>query len=129
MKVDNVICPYCNKPATWTTRNKANSKVHKNEFMIWLCKECDAYVSCVDNSKRPIGTMANRALRKKRIYAHVVFDRIWKKGIKKRGTLYKRMSDHFGYKLHIGTANIQECNKIIEWSRSLFNKNGDDKND
>jgi len=102
--------------------------------MAWLCKPCDAYVGCHNNTKKPLGTMANRETREWRKKAHAVYDTLWDSGFKdkyweldgkdrramkymrrKRKELYERISKDFGYEVHIGSSNIEQCKKIIAW--------------
>lgn len=112
-----MICPFCNKPAKWVENKAIYGRNYGKSYMVWWCRPCDAYVGCHNNSQRPLGTMANFKTRKFRKMAHAVFDPIWKnKGRKNsRDLTYSRISKVFGYQVHIGESNVEQCEKIIEW--------------
>jgi len=46
--------------------------------MAYYCKEDDAYVGTHKNSRKSLGTMANKELRERRKKAHRVLDPLWK---------------------------------------------------
>lgn len=64
-----MICPYCKKEALWCENKEIYGKNYGKSYMCWLCKECDAYVGCHNNTKKPLGTMANKTTRALRIKA------------------------------------------------------------
>lgn len=59
--------------------------------------------------------MADKDTRAWRIRAHSVVDPLWSGGTVKRGDVYKMLSDHFGFEVHIGSADIALCRDIIEY--------------
>lgn len=90
--------------------------------MAYLCKDCDAYVGCHNNTRKPLGTMANKETREWRKKAHSILDPLWKfkKGINKKETrsyLYNQLRKSFGFDVHIGESDIKQCIKIIEWCK------------
>lgn len=92
--------------------------------MIWLCRPCDAFVGCHHNTKRAKGRfLAKSDLREARKRAHAVVDPLWQGGGYKRGTVYKRLSEAFGYEVHIGdTETPEECEDIIKTAQLVFNQ-------
>jgi len=73
-------CNYCGSPAIL---KPASEIFHdpKQKGYVYVCSHypaCDAYVSVHPGTKTPMGSLANAALRKKRILAHQAFDQIWK---------------------------------------------------
>ena len=82
--------------------------------MMWLCKDCDARVGCHQNTKTPLGTMANKELRDWRIKAHAFFDPLWKSGKYKRSMAYNFLNQQMGREIHIGESDIETCKEIIE---------------
>ena len=79
MKKKNTIrCPYCGaeakiRPATVVY---GDATLNKNSY-VYVCDRypaCDAYVAAHEESKQPMGTLANGELRNKRIRAHHAFD-------------------------------------------------------
>jgi len=129
-----MICPFCNKPARWVENKEIYNGVNYGKsYMVWWCKPCDAYVGCHNNSKRPLGTMANYETRQYRKMAHAIFDPIWqnahktyalKKGNKRlnRDALYNRISNKFGYRVHIGESSKEQCQAIIQWCEKRKDK-------
>lgn len=88
--------------------------------MCYYCRACDAYVGCHKNSRLALGTMANKALRKKRMEVHSIIDRFWKRGEHSRGEVYARLADIFGETVHVGQSDMDRCDRIIEASKRLF---------
>jgi len=93
--------------------------------MIWLCRECDAYVGThkTDGKHQPLGTLANKELREWRKKAHAIFDQLWKyteatKAKKKmtRTAAYQLLQQIMGKpsdQAHIGLFNVCECKMLI----------------
>ena len=71
----------------------------------------------------PKGTLADPALRKKRMLAHHVFDQIWQRGILSRADAYRWMADKFclsDAQAHIGQFGSYMCDQVILESRKLL---------
>ena len=119
-KPPEIRCPYCGKIVKWVDNKEVYGKRYGKSYMCYCCKPCDAYVGCHQNSKRPLGTMANKALRTKRMAAHLIVDCFWKSGRYKRGEVYRRLSAEFGETVHIGESDMDRCDKIIEVAARLF---------
>jgi hypothetical protein len=115
-----MICPYCEKEAIWTSNEVVYGRRYGKSFMCYYCKECDAYVGCHQNSKNPLGTMANKALRVKRMEAHAVIDPLWKSGKYSRRQVYDRLSDAFGFRVHVGASDEKLCEEIIKTAKVIF---------
>lgn len=88
--------------------------------MAWWCRGCDARVGCHQNSRRPLGTMANKVLRDKRMEVHALIDPLWQSGNYSRQYVYRQLSDAFGYQVHVGSADEQECDQIIKTAKLIF---------
>ena len=131
-----MLCPYCKSKAQWVENKEIYGKNYGNSYMVWLCKPCDAYVGCHNNTKEPLGTMANRTTREARKKAHKAFDPSWKakrgerlknypyswhKKIKcldsreRRVEAYKLLNKEFGYEIHIGKSDVSMCERIVEF--------------
>jgi hypothetical protein len=115
-----MICPYCNKPAEWLPNEAFYGKRFGKSYMCWCCKACRAYVGCHNNTRQPLGTMANTELRKWRMEAHKAIDPLWKSGKYKRKTVYARLADAFGEEIHVGEADIERCKDIIKTANLIF---------
>lgn len=109
-----MICPFCGIPAKWVENKAIYGKNFGRSFMMWLCKSCDAYVGCHNNTKEPLGTMANRLTREWRQKAHEVFDPLWKTGKHSRTMAYVILSRKMGKETHIGESDVETCKKIIK---------------
>lgn len=107
-------CPYCNKPAPWVENKEKYGRNYGKSYMCYWCKDCDAYVGCHENTKRPLGTMANKELREWRIKAHGAIDWLWKSKRMKRHNMYKLLKEKMGRDIHIGESDIETCKEIIK---------------
>lgn len=83
--------------------------------MVWYCKDCDAYVGCHNNTKTPLGIMANRELREWRIKAHAAIDPLWKTGFMTRKEVYALLEGYFGKPIHMGESTIEICQLVIAY--------------
>lgn len=105
-------CPYCKKEAEWTSNDVVYGKRYGKSFMCYWCKNCDAYVGCHNNTREPLGIMANKELRQLRIKCHELFDELWKNGEMTRHQAYRYLEEKTGVR-HIGSTNKEECLAII----------------
>ncbi len=108
-----MICPYCNKEAEWTENKAIYGKNYGKSYMCYYCKPCDAYVGCHENSRRPLGIMANRELREYRKRVHSLIDPLWKSKEMSRGRVYSILTEFLGYQYHTGESDLETCKKII----------------
>lgn len=127
MKKRKLRCPYCGsyavlKDASFVYGN--NSRGGK----VYACSHypaCDAYVGVHVGTTIPKGTLANKALREKRILAHRIFDQIWKQNILTKSEAYHWIADKFGLDCthaHIGKFSEYMCDQLIcESKRVLLN--------
>lgn len=108
-----VICPYCGNDAEWVSNDEVYGKKYGDSYMIYLCRPCNAYVGCHENTRKPLGTMANKILRDLRQRAHAHFDPIWKSGRMSRKKAYELLSKKLGREIHIGESDEETCKQII----------------
>lgn len=106
-------CPYCGNEARWCSNEERYGKRYGKSHMCYWCRPCDAYVGCHNNTRQPLGTLANKELRQWRMRAHAHIDPLWKSGRIKRSKLYKRLNGYFGKIVHIGEADIDRCKAIV----------------
>jgi hypothetical protein len=106
-------CPYCNNEAVWCENKELYGKNYGKSYMIYLCKPCNAYVGCHNNSKKALGTIANKELREWRKKAHLHIDPLWKSGKWTRKGVYKYLSKVFNREIHIGESDIETCRRIL----------------
>jgi hypothetical protein len=114
-------CSYCGRPAEWVPNSEVYGRNYGKSYMIWLCRPCDAYVGCHNNTKNPKGRLfANRPLHAARRAAHAVIDPIWQSGVYTRATVYKRLNEAFGREIHVAGSDEQTCHDIIKTARMIF---------
>ena len=106
-------CPYCEKEAEWVENKEIYGRNFGKSYMSYLCRECDAYVGCHNNTEEPLGTMADRELRELRKKAHKLFDPTWKGTDVTRGKAYQNLKELTGVE-HIAWANKDECQIVID---------------
>lgn len=115
-----MVCPFCKAPAQWVENKAIYGRNYGRSYMVWLCVPCDAYVGCHNNTRNPLGTMANAETRQWRQKAHAVFDPVWKTGFLKRKKAYDLLSKKLGYEVHIGESSIEQCKTIINACTDVF---------
>jgi hypothetical protein len=108
-----MICPYCGREARWCDNSEIYGKRYGKSYMCYWCKDCDAYVGCHNNTKAPLGSMANKELRQWRMKVHDKMDPLWKSGNIKRSKLYSIISKIIGKPYHTGECDIEMCKKIL----------------
>lgn len=121
-------CPYCGhsavlKPASFVYGDEAKTK---HLYVCTQYPQCDAYVGVHEGTLEPMGTLANAALRQKRIRAHRTFDRIWQSGIMSRDAAYQWLRYSFGLTgayAHIGVFSDYYCELLIARSKELLHNN------
>ncbi|MCF8017802.1 MAG: DUF3268 family zinc-finger domain-containing protein [Vallitaleaceae bacterium] len=109
-----VFCPYCGSQAEY-----ADSKVvyGRSYGMIYLCRQCDAYVGVHKGTDKPLGRLADKELRYWKMAAHEAFDPIWKSRRMRRNDAYTWLAERMGLKpeeTHIGMFDVPECKKVIK---------------
>ena len=137
-----VLCQYCGGQALLKEGAflfGENSFV-KNVFVCVRYPECDSYVQAHEKSLEPMGQLANAELRRKRMLAHMYFDKLWKeahgatrKPIFTRQQAYKWLADRLGGHTrhnHIGLMGEGLCDKVIkEAKRVLWRQQQNTKSD
>lgn len=115
-----MICPKCEKEAPWVENKEKYGKNYGKSYMCYFCKDCDTYVGCHNNTKTPLGTMADNDTMKWRSKAHAVIDPLWKNYGYTREEVYRRLRYWFGEDIHIGSCNIERCRDVINAIQSIF---------
>ena len=125
-KNGKVCCPYCKKVAELVPCGVVYGYTKSYALnLIYLCRDCEAWVGTHTGTIIPLGTLANERLRLIRQKAHKHFDPIWKnRTTRERG--YRWLSQQMGLpfdKTHIGMFNEEQCKKVIEVSKAYFERN------
>jgi len=126
-----MICPYCKKEARWCENKEIYGKNYGVSYMCWLCKDCDAYVGCHQNTKKPLGSMANQNLRDLRVECHQMFDRLWKDGKMTRDQAYRWMQRNMKLpeeRAHIGELRESGCKWLIKILRRKIQRDHENTN-
>ena len=110
-----MICPYCWKKAKFVNNSEIYWRSYWKSYMAYYCKEDDAYVGTHKNSRKSLGTMANKELRERRKKAHRVLDPLWKSWKISRWWIYKELADNFWQEVHVGQSDILMCKNIINY--------------
>lgn len=108
-------CSYCGNEPEWVENKEVYGKNYGRSYMIWLCKPCNAYVGCHNNTRMPLGTLAKKPLRELRMRCHKLIDELWNDN-ESRQKLYDGLSVAMGVTdLHIGSSDENMCKQIIEY--------------
>ncbi len=112
----DVYCDYCGRKTEFV-----DSKVIYGQSygMIYLCRNCMAYVGVHKGTAKPLGRLANAQLRYWKKLAHASFDPIWKYGRFKgsRNVAYAWLAGKMGLpidKTHIGMFDVAECKMTVQ---------------
>lgn len=113
-------CPYCDKKAKWCENKEKYGRNYGKSYMCYFCKDCDAYVGCHNNTRKPLGTMANAELREWRKKTHALIDPLWKDKQMTRKQMYRLLKDGLGREIHVAESNIEQCKEIIDFMNSYL---------
>ena len=124
-----LLCPYCGAQALL----REGSFLFEDAYVkhLYVCvryPECDSYVAAHDSSKKPMGSLANATLRKKRILAHQAFDQLWKGSVGNapifsRKQAYNWLNDKLGGlsgHIHIGGIGEGMCDMVIQEAQRVI---------
>lgn len=128
MKKKTIRCPYCGRPAIL---RDASYVYGSNSYggRVYVCSHypaCDSYVGVLSGTNLPKGSLANSALRKKRVQAHQIFDQIWKQGILNRQDAYRWLAEKFCLErryAHIGEFSDYMCDQLIQEASKVLENN------
>ena len=118
MKRLKIRCPYCGSLATKRPASYIYGKKCESNKFVYVCDhypKCDSYVAANEKGL-PMGMLANKKLRQKRIAAHKALDRIWKKGFMTKEQVYIWLQSKLGMtetQMHIANFGEYYCNRVI----------------
>jgi len=96
---------------------------------LYVCSRypaCDSYVGVHKKSRAPLGTLAGKELRGKRIQAHRVFNQLWMSGIMQKWQAYKWMQAKLGLnsdQAHIAKFSEYMCGELISICEQALQNN------
>lgn len=106
-----IICDLCGEALIYQSLD-----VHPRGFwpVKYMCMNCGASVGTHPHSVYPLGTMADPALRKKRMAVHMAIDYLWLNGGRTRQEVYELMSRLTGLPdFHVGELSDIECDHAM----------------
>jgi hypothetical protein len=93
------------------------------ELPFWKCIACKNFTGChhkTKDSTRPLGVIANKAIKRARMDIHAFIDPLWKEQKINRVELYKRISMSIGYEYHTGEIRtLEEANRVFKVAKSI----------
>lgn len=113
-----VVCPYCGATAQRVTGETLYP--HLTEFAqhrFYACLPCGAYVGTYIGTWRPLGHLADRALRTARREAHEAIDQFWKRRQMPRTSVYGWLSRVLKIpekRCHIGMFDVKTCRRVVD---------------
>jgi hypothetical protein len=113
-----VLCDYCSRQTSFVRGSQVyphRPDLHKLRF--YMCRPCGAWVGVHRGTVKPLGRLADAALRRAKMDAHAAFDPLWKKGRGKRSSRYRWLADRLGIQpadCHIGMFDIATCERVVD---------------
>ena len=118
-----VECPYCGREAANVGGRLLYPYRHDlYEKRFWHCKKCQAWVGCHAGGVKPLGRLANAALRVAKQRAHAALDPLWKSGRMDRREAYGKLASRMklsGAECHIGMFDIADCERVVSIAKAL----------
>lgn len=129
MKKSNIKCPYCGSPAQLRPAS-AIGKTGAGDSMkrFYVCARypfCDSYVQAHRKSGLPMGSLANKELRRKRYEAHLALARLWQRGYMSKADAYCWLQTQMGIleaDAHIGKFTEYRCDETIRLCDGFLRK-------
>ena len=126
MKRINIKCPYCGsraylQPSSVVYGDRADD-VEANLYVCARYPACDAYVAAHKDTLLPMGTLADRNLRRKRMEAHSALNRLISSGLMNRKQAYRWLQIQLGLpesETHIAKFSELRCQKVISLCRAF----------
>lgn len=127
MKKVNIKCPYCGSRALLRPASVVyGPRAIDPTAPYCVCARypaCDAYVAAHKDTRLPMGTLADRELRRKRVEAHKAFDRLWTNGLMDKKQAYRWLQANLDLpeqEAHIGRFSLFRCEQVIRLCESYF---------
>ncbi len=130
MKKTNITCPYCGAPAVY----RPAGAVYKNNTKqkgshLYVCSHwpaCDSYVAAHRHNGEPMGTLANKTLRRKRILAHKALNQLRVATHMSKWAVYIWMQMRLQLspqEAHIGMFTEEMCDRLISLCEEAIHSN------
>lgn len=127
MKRVNIKCPYCGSRALLRPASVVyGANAIDPTAPYYVCARypaCNSYVAAHRDTRLPMGTLADRDLRCKRIEAHKAFNRLWETGLMSKKQAYRWLQAKLGLpeqEAHIGRFSLFRCEQVIRLCEEYF---------
>ena len=128
MKKAHITCPYCHAPAQLRPASSIYG-IHTRDrtAKLYVCSRypaCDAYVQTHKATGLPMGTLADKSLRQKRMQAHRTFNQLWEKGFMRKQDAYAWLCVRLGIPeadAHIANFSEYRCDQVILLCKEFLN--------
>lgn len=117
-------CPYCGAPAVCRPASTVHgSATRQKGSYLYLCSRwpaCDSYVAAHRKDLRPMGSLADKKLRRKRILAHQALEELRRRRHMETWAVYLWLQGKLKLdpdKAHIGMFSEAMCDRVIEICR------------
>lgn len=124
MKKQQVNCPYCGAPAICRPASMVHGKnTWQKGTHLYVCTrwpDCDSYVTAHKNTLLPMGSLANKNLRYKRILAHEALEELRQMRHMDTWAVYIWLQMKLELspdKAHIGMFSEEMCDHLISVCR------------
>ena len=124
MKKQQVNCPYCGAPAFCRPASMVHGKnTWQKGTHLYVCSrwpDCDSYVTAHKNTLQPMGSLANKNLRYKRILAHEALEELRQIRHMETWAVYVWLQMKLELtpdKAHIGMFSEEMCDHLISICR------------
>ena len=119
-------CPFCRSSVSLID----SARIYGQSYgFIYLCNaypKCDARVGCHPGGIKPLGTLADKQLRRWRSLVHRKFDPLWQSGVfPSRRAAYKWLSKAMRLPLeknHVAMFDIRQCQRAIILIEAFVNR-------
>lgn len=127
MKRVNITCPYCHSPAHLRPASVVyGDRTSDPGAKLYVCARypaCDSYVAAHRATLLPMGTLADKSLRRKRMEAHAALKRVVESGLMTKKQMYRCIQAEFGLpepEAHIGKFSEMRCQRVIDMCDGFF---------
>jgi hypothetical protein len=115
----------CGRPVEIVHHTDIYGRVYGEWPWMYRCAACDASVGMHPFTNIPLGTLADKELRRARKLCKQPFEQVWQGGRMSRTDAYQRLAWHLGIKVeqcHFGLFDAHQCRIAMNWAlRQLRN--------
>ena len=127
MKRVNINCPYGGAQAYLRPASVIYGGHAVPGAKLYVCGNypaCDSYVAAHRSTQLPMGTLANKNLRRERQAAHAAFNQLWKSGLMTKRQAYLWLQAKLDLpecEAHIAKFSEGRCHLVVDLCEHFFN--------